>query len=136
MSSVAAFSLFILSQPHRRPHPLLFLPPPLVLQIPRLQPLQLLRDLLALVRDAMRLLRLRPEVGHRESAVQVRAEVVHDADGEENVHAELEALVVGAEESWEWRTLATSRLGPPMLVCRERVVRGGCGIDARKAVVD
>lgn len=130
------FGLFILSQTHRRPHPLLFLPPPLVLQVPRLQPLQLLCNLLSLVRDAMRLLRLGPEVGHRESAIQVRAEVVHDADGEENVHAELDALVVGVVESWGWRTLATSRLGPPILICRERVVLGGCECDTRTEVVD
>lgn len=81
--------LLLLPNPHRRHPPLLLLPPLLHLQIPRLQPLQLLRNLLALVRDAMRLLGLGPEVRDREFAVQVCAEVVHDADGEENVHAKL-----------------------------------------------
>jgi hypothetical protein len=81
----------LLLPPHAHlPHPaLLLLSPPLVLQIPRLQPLQLLGNLLALVRYLVRLARLRPELGDCEFAVEVRAEVVHYADGEENVHAEL-----------------------------------------------
>lgn len=80
------------------PHPRLFrfpcLPHLLHLEISRLQPLQLLLDLLALVRDLVRLSFFRPEVGHVEFAVEVRAEVVHDADGEENVHAELQWLAL------------------------------------------
>ena len=50
-------------------------------------------NLLLLKRNAIRLLRLRPEVGDREAPVEVRAVVVHDRDGEHNVHAELYQLV-------------------------------------------
>jgi hypothetical protein len=32
---------------------------------------------------------LGPKLGDREFAVQVRAEIVHDGDGEENIHSEL-----------------------------------------------
>lgn len=67
------------------------LPHLLQLQVSRLEPLKLLLDLVALVRNAVRLLRLGPEIRYREFAVEVRAKVVHDADGEENVHAELMA---------------------------------------------
>ena len=36
---------------------------------------------------------LGPEIGNGEFAVEVRANVVHDADWEENVHPELEGLL-------------------------------------------
>lgn len=43
----------------------------------------------------MRLLRGRPEPGHVESIVEVRAEIVHPADREEDVCAELVGEGVG-----------------------------------------
>jgi hypothetical protein len=94
-----------------------------------LQPLQLLCNLLSLVWYAMCLLRLRPEVRHRELAVEICAEVVHDADREENVHAELLAVLVAKRSGDEdERTLATSRLGPPMLARVLEAERRGCGV--------
>jgi hypothetical protein len=53
------------------------------------QPLQLTMDLLLLKRNAIRLLRLGPEIGHREAVIEVLAVVVHDCDWEHDVHAEL-----------------------------------------------
>jgi len=58
-------------------------------QSPLLQMLQLLFDVILLERDRVSLPGLRPEVGHGEARVEIRAEVVHDADWEHNVHAEL-----------------------------------------------
>ena len=80
------------------PQPLLLLPPPLVLEIPLLQPLQFLRNLVSIVRDLVRLAWLGPEIGNGEFAVEVRAEVVHDADWEENVHPELKVWSAYAQE--------------------------------------
>ena len=80
------------------PQPLLLLPPPLVLQIPLLQPLQLLCNLIPIVWYLVRLAWLGPEIGDREFAVEICAEVVHDADWEENVHSELVSLVSYAHE--------------------------------------
>jgi hypothetical protein len=105
----------------------------------------------------VRLAWLGPEIGDREFAVEIRAEVVHDADWEENVHSELVGLVsymrervrlgfgrsaLGRVELW-WafsvvmrgvfgepglRTLKTSRLGPPILAVCDG---GGLGLAAR-----
>jgi hypothetical protein len=57
--------------PHTHlPHPpLLLLSPLLVLQIPRLQPLQLLRNFFAFVRNPVRLTRLWPKLWDCEFAV-------------------------------------------------------------------
>lgn len=65
-------------------HPLL---PPNRIQRPH--PRQLLINILLLQRDLMRLFGGRPEAGDVEPVVEVRAEVVHPADGEEDVHSEL-----------------------------------------------
>jgi len=71
--------------------------PPLPQKQPLLpQSLQLSLDLIPLRRNPMRLIRLGPEAMHREPLVQVRAEVVHYADGEEDVHPELEDFEVGS----------------------------------------
>lgn len=51
---------------------------------------QLLINLLLVNRDFVRLLGSRPEVPDVKAVVEVRAEVVHPTDGEEDVHAELE----------------------------------------------
>jgi hypothetical protein len=103
------------------PHPpFRLLPPMFILQIPLLHTLKFLCNLLALIRYAMRLPRFRPEFWDRESAVQVCAEVVHYADWEENVHAELcgrklvYEVVERGSKGGGGRTLKTSRFGPAM----------------------
>ncbi|KAB8349642.1 hypothetical protein FH972_023661 [Carpinus fangiana] len=62
------------------------------------QPRQLCTNLIALERDLVGLLGARPEVGHAEAVVEVRAEVVHVADREEDVEAELGDLEVRAAQ--------------------------------------
>lgn len=44
----------------------------------------------------MRLFFLRPEIRNREPGIEVDAEVVHEADGEEDVHSEFCDFEVGA----------------------------------------
>lgn len=53
---------------------------------------QLLVDFLLLERDLVGLFRGGPEAGHAETVVEIRSEVIHPADGEDDVHAELEGL--------------------------------------------
>lgn len=87
-------------------------------QSSRFQPLKLLRDLLAFIWKLVGLSGLGPEVGDSEARVQVGSEVVHDADWEHDVHAELEDCQswIGPRGLWLWwLTLNTSRLGPPIL---------------------
>lgn len=66
---------------------------------PRPKPLQLGLDLVALERHLVGLLRLGPEVGHREPVVEIRAKVVHDPDGEHYVDAELPTQLLAGEGS-------------------------------------
>jgi hypothetical protein len=68
------------------------LSPPLVLQIPRLDSLQLLGNLVAIIRNVVRLSRLGPELRYGKATLEVGAEIVHYADREENVHAELQIV--------------------------------------------
>lgn len=72
------------------------LPQPLLpkIQPPSPQPLQLSLDLVPLERDPVCVLGLGPELGDGESRVEVGAKVVHDSDGEHDVHSELEDLQV------------------------------------------
>ena len=58
-------------------------------QAPRPQSLQLLLDILPIIRDLMRHLRLWPEIRDREATIEVRAEVVHESDGKHDVETEL-----------------------------------------------
>lgn len=81
------------------------------------------------MRDLMPLLLRRPEVWDMESLVEIRSEVVHDADGEHDVHAKLctpyqptrfqeffsKKAHVRDEEEVNELTLNTSRFSPPML---------------------
>jgi hypothetical protein len=87
------------------PQSLPLLSSPLVLQISRLQPLQLLCYLIAVIRYLVRLAGLRPEIGNREFAVEIGAEVVHYTNGEENVHSKLQDLdqynTSGVLREWE-----------------------------------
>lgn len=46
-------------------------------------------DLLAIVWDLVAFLGLRPEIGHRESVVQIGPKVIHDADWEHDIGAKL-----------------------------------------------
>lgn len=70
-------------------------------QSPLLQSLQLFGDLFALVGQLVSLAGLGPEVGYGEARVQVGAEVVHDADWEHDVHAELDEMSV-LRTVWCW----------------------------------
>ena len=60
----------------------------------------------------------RPEARYREAAVEVGSKVIHDGDGEHDVHAKLSGrvseYVVMRRRGME-STLKTSRLGPPMI---------------------
>lgn len=83
------------------------------------------------------LLGLGPEIGHGETLVEVCAEVIHDTDGEHDVHAELSQRVSinfratnkDTKQQWEESeveegfevmllTLNTSRFKPPILIRR------------------
>lgn len=55
-----------------------------------LQPLNLGIDFVLVKGDFVGLAALGPEIGHGEARIEVDAEVVHEADGEHDVHAELE----------------------------------------------
>ncbi len=63
-------------------------------QPPLPQPLKLTMNLILLERNPVRLLRLGPEVRHREAIVEVRAVVVHDCDWKHDVHAKLHLVSI------------------------------------------
>lgn len=72
----------------------------------------------------MRLSGFGPEIGNREPPIEVGAEVVHDTNREEDVHAELYNTSVRYKKKELIRdegTLKTSRLGPPIV----KVILGG-----------
>ena len=90
-------------------------------RIQRPHPRQFAVNLVLLERDLVRLFRGRPEALDVKAVVEVRAEVVHPADGEEDVHAELEDMSVVLDckigERMDGRmdmdyTLNTSRFPP------------------------
>lgn len=96
--------------------PPLFLQPPVaVVQSLEFEPLNLFQHFVSLEWDFVRLLGLGPEVGNGEFAVEIRAEVVHYADGEQDIHAKLESFSTDNTNERGIPTLATSRLMPPML---------------------
>lgn len=68
---------------------------------------QLPINLFLLERDLVRLFGAGPEAGDVEAVVEVRAEVVHPADGEDDIYAEL----------WEWLSVIEAYLN--VLVERE-----------------
>lgn len=69
--------------------PLLLLQQSLSELLPRHDPLVLGLDLLPILRQLVAFLGLRPKIVDSKSIVQVRSEVVHDADGEQQIGAEL-----------------------------------------------
>ncbi|KAL6153688.1 hypothetical protein ACJQWK_01858 [Exserohilum turcicum] len=132
------------------PQPFSLFSPALVFKIPRFQSLQLLGNLFAVIRNLVRLAGLGPEIRDGEFAVEVRAEVVHDADREEDIHPKLQHDIVSdillamaggkhrscASGNWEMQgefaqrkqqprgecTLKTSRLGPAIFCGMRRSV--------------
>lgn len=58
--------------------------------LPRHDAVVLGPDLFAVTRDLVALLWLGPEALDGEAVVEVRSEVVHDANGEHDIHAELD----------------------------------------------
>ena len=80
--------------PLRFPQPL---PNRRIILTPPLHPLQLILDLLPLKRYLVALLGRGPETLDREARVEVRAEVVHPAYWEEDVHPELWAVRIRFE---------------------------------------
>jgi hypothetical protein len=62
-------------------------------QPPLPQPLQLRVYLLLLKRYPIRLLRLRPEIWHREAIIEIRPVVVHYCYGKHDVHAKLGVML-------------------------------------------
>ena len=73
-----------------RPEALLLQLPRLPHLLPRHDAVVLGPDLIAVVRDLVALLRPRPEPLDGEAVVEVRSEIVHDANGEHDICAELD----------------------------------------------
>lgn len=89
----------------------------LLLQLLRLKqllsrhdPLVLSLDLVSVAGELVALLSLRPEIVHGEAVVEVCAEVVHDANGKHDIHAELRGSLVSVCCSRVLGTLTTTYL--------------------------
>ena len=75
-------------------------------------------DLLSISRHLVALLWLRPESRDGETVVEVCSEIVHDANGKHDIHAELHRIFISfrqGDREYGKLTLKASRLRPPIL---------------------